>query len=58
MHYKFLTERSLQSQRLESSKKQFRVAVNKQKKAEMDIISAERCQEEWGDNLGPLTQVS
>ena len=33
------------------------MAEYKQQKVEMDIISAERCQEKWGNNLGPLTQT-
>ena len=41
-------------QRLESFKTNFRIAVNRQQKAEMKIISKEKCEEEWGSDPNPL----
>jgi len=41
-------------QRLESFKTNFRIAVNRQQKAKMKIISKEKCEEEWGSDPNPL----
>ena len=34
----------------------FRIAVYRQQKAEMRLITHEKCAEEWGNDLGPLTK--